>query len=321
MTNHTPRTPPLRSGTTAKSPPAGIADAGPGVPPDQQPTRQPRMPPTETGEPGEPTDPTEASGRDVPVSATARAFWDEAVHLQPIPRADIGTHSTDLPLPAAHTIIELPPPVNSRPANQHRDLTFSEVLARRRSSRAIGTLSLDELATVLSSTFTLQGFARADDGAVRRFRPIPSAGARHPLIPLLFVNDVHGMASGLWRYDTDGNRALHVVRPRDAADDLQALGSSFLEAGQLTSPPPAVVVLAARFDATLARYPAGASLVWRDAGAALAVLHLAATSIGLTSCILGTTGVVSPRLLDRSGVTGSLVGDVGALVLGRPADG
>jgi hypothetical protein len=77
-------------------------------------------------------------------------------------------------------------------------------------------------------------------------------------------------------------------------------------------------VLAAKFDATLSRYPQGATLVWRDAGVALGYLHLAATAMGLGSCMLGTAGVLSEGLLAACGVRGTLVGDVGALALGSP---
>ncbi|WP_442978200.1 nitroreductase family protein [Rhodococcus sp. A5(2022)] len=166
--------------------------------------------------------------------------------------------------------------------------------------------------------FALQGFATADDGAVRRFRPVPSAGARHPLVPIVLIEDVAGLGRGLWRLDADGRRLLQI---RNAGSHLDDYWTSNCAAGAFAQRPPAVVVLAARFDATLARYPMGSALVWRDAGVALGSLHLAAASLGLGSCILGTAGVFDADVLAACGLSGNLVGDVGALAVGSIGEG
>jgi hypothetical protein len=63
---------------------------------------------------------------------------------------------------------------------------------------------------------------------------------------------------------------------------------------------------------TLSRYPEGMSLIWRDAGALLATVHLVASDLGLSSCIVGTSGVLRT---DHAGPLGPV--DVGAVALGN----
>lgn len=245
----------------------------------------------------------------VPVTDTARAGYAEAVRMRPAPNREFGPGSTDNPLPEALQVIDLAAidrPDRSTPP-------FDQVLHRRRSIRIYGPLHLVDLVDLLESVFALRAFTEADDAGTRWFRPIPSAGARHPLIPLLLIDNVDQLPPGLWRYDPDGHQLLLVRLPENGLDDEWTM---LCAAGEFATRPPAVVVLAARFDATLARYPEGASLVWRDAGVALGSLHLAATSLGLGSCILGTAGVLTDEDLAACGIAGTLAGDVGALAVG-----
>lgn len=257
----------------------------------------------------------ETSG--VPVLHTALSSYAEAVSMRPVPDPTIGTGSTCFPIPDAMRTVPIDDLLRIASSGADRTEPFNEVLARRRSIREYGSLAAADLAVLLDQVFAPRGFAQADDGAVRRFRPIPSAGARHPLVPLALVESVAGLEAGLWRFDLDGRRILLIEKN---ARLLDGAWRKVTAAGQFTKRPPAVVVLGARFDATLARYPAGAALVWRDAGVALGTLHLSATAIGLGSCILGTAGVLNDRLLAASGLSGNLVGDVGALAVGGPVD-
>ncbi|MGW0454524.1 hypothetical protein [Gordonia sputi] len=78
--------------------------------------------------------------------------------------------------------------------------------------------------------------------------------------------------------------------------------------------PPAAVFVVADPALTLSRYPLGDSLLWREAGALLMLLHLAATDIGLGSCVVGTTGLL---LDDMPYEDGPL--DLGCVCLGHPA--
>lgn len=233
--------------------------------------------------------------------------------MRPEPNPAIGRRSTDLPLPVAIKAISVVELLERAPIAVRRLESLSAVLTRRRSIREFGPLTAPDLARVLDEAFRPRAYAEADDGAVRRFRAIPSAGARHPVVPLILIANVDGLEPGLWRHDTDGRRFLLTTTDATALDPAW---TKILEAGQFEQKPPAVIVLGAQFDATLARYPAGAALVWRDAGVALGALHLIATAADLASCILGTAGVLDQFTLADTGLVGSLVGDVGSLALG-----
>lgn len=255
---------------------------------------------------------TDQQSTSVHVSSAAHVGYSEAVSMRPMPDPSVGLGSTDLPLPNAQKVVSVSDLVAESDCTASTE-TFQSVLDRRRSVREYGPLAAVELVGLLDQTFALRGWSDADDGGVRRFRPVPSAGARHPLVPLVLIEDVAGLDTGLWRFDADGRQMLLVETDPTA---LKVAWDKLNAAGQFEARPPAVVVLGARFDATLARYPSGAALVWRDAGVALGAIHLAATAARLGSCILGTAGVLDDDLLAISGLTGNLVGDVGAVAIG-----
>jgi len=182
---------------------------------------------------------------------------------------------------------------------------LAAVLAARRSQRDWTPPKLEDLASVLVSAGRIIDWAVAPDGYVTTRRPVPSAGARHPLDLYLLVSEVHGLPPGAWRFDALRCELVETaLAHQPALDQLSEV---------LRAPaPPAALVAVAHLQRTLSRYPTGISLLWRDAGALLATLQLSATDVGLASCIAGTCGV----LVDE---TAQGVLDVGALLLGAPA--
>jgi SagB-type dehydrogenase family enzyme len=136
------------------------------------------------------------------------------------------------------------------------------------------------------------------------YRPAPSAGARHPCELLVAAVDVLDLPPGWWLFDSTRCELVSQELP-----GLEA-ASAAEEAGVVLGvdhPLPAVVFLIANLSRTLSRYPAGTSLVWRDAGVLLGLLHLCACDLGLGSCIAGMSGALP---LDFPLV------DVGAMALG-----
>ena len=186
--------------------------------------------------------------------------------MHPFPDRSIGPGSTDLALPDAVRAVPVDDLLATAEAQNGRSEMFESVLARRRSVREYGPLAAADLVRVLDQVFRLQSFAEADDGAVRRFRPILPAGARHPIVPLVLVEKAAGLEPGLWRMDRM-DVASSLLRP--ALGRLMRHGASWSTPGS-SKRPPAVVVLGARFDATLARYPAVP--LWSGG---MPVLHLA----------------------------------------------
>jgi hypothetical protein len=117
------------------------------------------------------------------------------------------------------------------------------------------------------------------------------------------------LGAGLW--DFDGLRCeLQAIEAE--TEILQGLLACFSARG-IPIVPCALLVVAS-FERTLNRYPAGSSLVWRDVGVLLGLLHLAAADLGLSSCILGTSGLLQKDLMRPGEI------DVGAIVFGSTPD-
>ena len=115
---------------------------------------------------------------------------------------------------------------------------------------------------------------------------------------MLVATGLDGLADGAWHLDGDLLRASRLALGHA---ELAGYRASAASAAGLAGPPPSLVLLVADFTAMLARYPAGASLVWRDAGALTATIHLACTAAGLGSVVLGVGGPVATPLRDALG--------------------
>lgn len=184
---------------------------------------------------------------------------------------------------------------------------FAEVLARRRSRRDFDAVSLADIATLLVRSARVLSWSYDDRGIELSLRPHPSAGAMHPLSIELIATQVTGLEPGCWAFD-----ALRCVlvrsrrEPATLARCLEQLASA-VDARII----PAAIVIVANPARTLSRYPHGTAHVWRDAGALLTTMHLAATDLALYSTIVGTSGI-----LDRFDPPVSVTVDVGALAVG-----
>jgi SagB-type dehydrogenase family enzyme len=205
--------------------------------------------------------------------------------------------AADAPADAAYPVTDIGP---TRP--------FAAVLGTRRSLRALLPPDAAAVGTALARAGLVRDRWTGDDGYARTRRPAPSAGARHPHALVLLARLIDGLPSGSWVLDPD--RAC--LRPTN--HDPAAVAAALDRIGDAlrTGPPPAAVVAVASPAATLARYPLGMSLLWRDAGALLATVHLSAADVGLASCVVGTAGVLHAW----DGTAEGLV-DTGAVALGR----
>jgi oxazoline/thiazoline dehydrogenase len=174
----------------------------------------------------------------------------------------------------------------------------------------MGRLPLEDLACLLVRTSRVKSLAMSPEVGVqeRTQRPTPSAGAIHPLDLVLIAHDVDGLPRGIWMFDPYSCDLIQesAIAPETVHGALETARN----VGRLATTPPALIVLRANFMRTLARYPSGGALVWRDTGALLATLHLCAEDLGLASCILGTTGLLGGDRVDEGVI------DTGALVVG-----
>jgi hypothetical protein len=193
--------------------------------------------------------------------------------------------------------------------------SFAVTVARRHSTRLLGSPSLSQVGLVVARAGLTRRSAHDAAGVPVAQRPAPSAGARHPLTLVVLARDVPGLPRGGWALDPDAAVLRRSIHAPDASDHaLAQIGDAL----HISHPPPAAIVAVGYPHATLSRYPDGISLLWREVGALLMLVHLAATDIGLGSCLAGTCAVLHPVTDDPWAPV-----DLGAVALGtiaRPGD-
>lgn len=177
---------------------------------------------------------------------------------------------------------------------------FNDIFERRRSRRMIRPARLSDVANLVGYA-TASRFTARNLGIERWRRPSPSAGALHPIQivmiaagsrPRAFLCDPDNQSLGQLRI-ADPTRLKAFVRR--CADILpKAQGTLLLFVGD-----------SARVGSA---YRNEESLLWRDAGALLQTLFLAATAFDLAFCPLGILGqdalvaIGAPPLLSAVGV-------------------
>ncbi|WP_043262736.1 SagB/ThcOx family dehydrogenase [Streptomyces sp. CT34] len=245
--------------------------------------------------------------------------YELAVHARsghgPVAGAGQGTPPpARLHHPEADAVIALPDGSDapSRP--------LTEVLASRRSVRAYAAerVPLPLLGTLLDRSARVRGYLppRAYE---QTQRPAPSGGARHSLEIYVLAREVEGLPAGAYHYDPF-THTLHGLSPWTA--ELAALQQrTVTELALLDAAPPVSLYLAACAARTTWKYEGMAlSLIYRDTGCLMQTLSLAATDLGLASCLTGrmespaTAPFLAPPHHDR------LI-HVGSLALGLPAAG
>lgn len=182
------------------------------------------------------------------------------------------------------------------------DIGAFSLLQSRRSARNLFAVSPEDLSGWLILSCRVQQRQASGLGFDLTRRPSPSAGAIHPIHVVLAWPQ-----AGDWqRYDAF-DHTLRTFRskadPAEAHNQLQQV---------LAAPEATLVLLVAEVGRTQAKYQHAASLVWRDAGALLATMGLAAHALSLDFCPLGVTGEPwASSLLEEHGLVG-----VGAAFVG-----
>jgi SagB-type dehydrogenase family enzyme len=176
-------------------------------------------------------------------------------------------------------------------------LPLWDTMAARRSVRTYGKapMPLEVLSQLLWSTHGITGGFGGRD-----LRNAPSAGACYPIDTHVVVNNVVGLAPGLYRY-LEGDHALVLERAGDVAGDVvaAALGQKMLKKASVSFAWTAVT------SRTTARYgERGLRYVLMDAGHVGQNMYLAATSLGYGCCAVGA---FDDRAMNRSlGVDGKI---------------
>lgn len=189
---------------------------------------------------------------------------------------------------------------------QQTPINIWSVIETRATRHGLATLDMNSLSAFLWFTAKTRSSQTDASGTCCHHRPAPSAGGRHP-IDILIVE--HPPTPSLAVYDPAAH-ALCDLRPtntealREVVDEINAITMN--EHG-------AVLLFAANFDRTTAKYEHGESLVWRDSGALMTMCYLVAEGLGLGCCGIGVTGEPFVSSLPNNapnvcGVGGCIVG-------------
>lgn len=166
--------------------------------------------------------------------------------------------------------VTLPPPPKAGA------MSLEETLTHRRSVREFAPSALT-LAEISRLVWAAQGVT------AHEHRTAPSAGATYPLEVYLAVGNVEDLAAGVYRYLPERHR-LEVASAGDVRTQLAhaAISQTWI------SQAPMVVVIAAVFDRTSARYGKRAErYVHMEAGHAAQNLLLQATALELGATTVG----------------------------------
>jgi len=143
-------------------------------------------------------------------------------------------------------------------------------------------------------------------------RYYPSSGGTHCIEPLIYASRVDDLPTGWYRQRSAYQHDVERVEPPDGATLIKIT----MDALRVEQAPSAIVFAVAEPAIHAARYPGGISLLWRDAGAFLAIAQLCATSLGLSAAIAGVTHelpvpsqAIPPFVVGAVGVAGVM--DIG----------
>jgi SagB-type dehydrogenase family enzyme len=156
-------------------------------------------------------------------------------------------------------------------------ITLGKALSLRRSIRRYEAepLSITELSQLLWSG---QGVTNE-----RGFRTAPSAGATFPLDLYVVINNVNGLAKGLYQYLHNS----HELRMLNKTIDVESLSRACLGQRMITDAG-AVIIFGAIFERTTARYgDRGERYVHNEVGHASQNIHLMAASLNLGTVVIG----------------------------------
>ncbi|MEI5668367.1 nitroreductase family protein [Bosea sp. CCNWLW174] len=184
---------------------------------------------------------------------------------------------------------------------------FASVLEARRSIRALSRAPFREVCNLVNFVCgERQSWGRE---LHRSRRTAASAGALHPVETLIASTKGRGR---IFRFNAS-LRTMELLRLHSAELATEVLGQARQILPQAAGD---FLVLVVDPTKTGAAYEAASSLAWRDGGALMQTLHLAATAYRLGFCPIGATG---HDLVEAIFGPGSRLQALGMAAVGRPA--
>lgn len=211
-------------------------------------------------------------------AAVWRLTYQDAGEL-PGQRRGLPAPLLELPVPANAPLIRLPDPALATPA----PLDFLQLVNARRSHRAYRPepLALAELSYLLWCT---QGVQKVEPG-IRTMRTVPSAGARHAFETLALVNDVEGLAPGMYRFVASQHALVDLqFKP----ERIERMIDGFRNVNLLLQSAVVLLWIAVVERMTWKFGARGHRYLLLDAGHICQNLYLACGSIGCGTCAIGS---------------------------------
>lgn len=184
------------------------------------------------------------------------------------------------------------------PTVPHND--FDELMHRRVTCRnfdAARPVPLAVFSKIVERALAAQSRVEVTEDMVFLKKNVPSGGGLHPMEAYLIVQNVEGLAPGLYHYRADAHALESLPPPDGALSDfvMEAVAQQhwFRDAHVL-------IVLAPRFDRTFWKYrqhAKGYRVVALEAGHISQTLYLSATDLGLGAFI---TGAINEQHLERA---------------------
>lgn len=235
-----------------------------------------------------------------PLAATLHAFtrWDQVDAVQSM--VDNGMDTAE----GLRELLGAPPPATAKHNPTEAALVlprvapndFDELLARRTTCRNFNAdkpLPHALFAQLLQRVFAAQAQVRVSDDTVFLKKTSPSGGGLHPVEAYVIVQNVEGVAAGLYHYQSIAHALAPMPPPAQPLRDfiLQTVAQQhwFADAHVLA-------VLAPRFDRTFWKYrnhAKGYRVVALEAGHLSQTLYLSATEAGLGAFITGAINEVA----------------------------
>ena len=227
-----------------------------------------------------------------PLTATVHAFtrWDHADAVQAM--ADTGTETAGElrqvlgPPPTEAMDCRSDAPRIPLPRTPRND--FDHLLARRATCRNFDAglpLPYSLFAQLLERVFAAQSHVRVSDDTVFLKKTSPSGGGLHPVEAYLIVQNVEGLAPGLYHYHAVAH-ALEALP--DPPVPLAEFAMHAVAEQHWFANAHAMVVLAPRYDRSFWKYRShakGYRAIVLEAGHLSQTLYLAATEAGLGAFI------------------------------------
>jgi SagB-type dehydrogenase family enzyme len=144
-------------------------------------------------------------------------------------------------------------------------------------------LSLEELSFLLWATQGVRKAATKDDGILRTYRMVPSAGARHPLETYIVVERVDSLTAGLYRYLPVEHKLLLEREETGLAEKVAfaCLHQKFIGRGAVV-----FVWTAIPYRAEWRYSIVAHKMIAQDSGHLCQNLYLAAEAIGAGACAI-----------------------------------